>query len=85
MIVSIPANARDVTVSCRKVRPSASATMGMMSVLRLTIVASILLITTRSNGSAAPADSDGTSGERPAAAEIRDPLEITPEMATRAQ
>src|SRR5262245_23634491 len=44
MMVAMPANALGVTVSSRNMRPMASATMGMTSVLRLTIVASILLI-----------------------------------------
>ena len=43
-MVAMPATAVGVTVSCRNARPSASATIGMISVVRLTIVASILLI-----------------------------------------
>jgi hypothetical protein len=40
----MPATAIGVTVSWRNARPRASATIGMMSVHRLTTVASIFLI-----------------------------------------
>ena len=43
-VVVMPATAIGVTDSWRNARPTASATIGMMSVVRLTIVASILLI-----------------------------------------
>ena len=43
-IVAMPARAIGVTVSWRNARPRASATIGKMSMLRLTTVASILLI-----------------------------------------